>query len=255
MILRTVAIFSLIMLGACSQRNLVYLSDLKEQNNSLDSLIDRKDPVIQVDDRLGITVNSLSPEHNAVFSNGLVQTGGQTINATASTMSEGYVVDKNGAVNFLVLGKIQLAGLTKEEATNKLTGILKDYIKEPVVSIRYLNFKVTVLGEVNNPSTFAVPTEKVNIMEALGYAGDMTIFGKRENVLVIREVDGVRSVGRMNLNSKDIFDSPYYYLQQNDIVYVEPVKAKAAQSNMTRTNVSFILSVVSVLALVGSRIL
>src|SRR5690606_2725158 len=104
---------------------------------------------------------------------------------------------------------------------------LKEYVKDPIVNIRFLNFKVTVIGEVNNPATFTVATEKINVLEALGLAGDMTPYGKRENVLIIREKNGVRSATRFNLNEKDILSSPMYYLQQNDVVYVEPDKIKA----------------------------
>lgn len=103
-----------------------------------------------------------------------------------------------------------------------------------------MNFMVTVIGEVNNPSTFTVPTEKINILEALGLAGDMTVYGKRENVLVIREKDGIRSVNRLNLNDKDILSSPFYYLTQNDVVYVEPDRIKAIQASTNQRNLTLI---------------
>src|SRR5690606_8549844 len=124
--------------------------------------------------------------------------------------------------NFPVIGKINLVGLTLTEAHTRMASELNKYVKEPIVNLRYLNFKITVIGEVNRPSTFTVDNDKVNVMEALGMAGDMTAYGQRENVLIIREVDGRRNMARLDLNSSAAFNSPYFYLQQNDIVYVEP---------------------------------
>src|SRR5688572_19522087 len=112
-----------------------------------------------------------------------------------------------------------------------MTNEIKAHVKNPIVNIRFLNFKVTVIGEVNAPATFTVDTEKINVLEALGLAGDMTAFGKRDNVLIIREKEGVRSTARINLNNKDVLNSPFFYLQQNDIVYVEPEnKSKVAET-------------------------
>lgn len=246
-------LFSFLLLMSCSRRSLVYFNDLENQAY-LENISNIDEPVIQPNDLLSISINSLSPEHNALFNGGVIQTGGRASAATASTLEDGYLVDKHGAVNLLVLGRVQLAGLTKEEATEKLTTILRDYVKEPVVNVKFLNFKVTVLGEVNNPSTFTLPTDKVSVLEVLGMAGDMTAFGKRENVLVIREKDGVRSTARLNLHSKNIFESPYFYLQQNDVVYVEPDKAKAAQASMSRSNISLGLSIATLLVLIASRL-
>ncbi|RZK34428.1 MAG: hypothetical protein EOO61_13605 [Hymenobacter sp.] len=110
-----------------------------------------------------------------------------------------------------------------------MTTEIKRHIKDPTVNIRLLNFRITVIGEVNRPSTFTIPTERVNIVEALALAGDMSAFGKRDNVLIIREADGVRSTTRVDLNDKAVLSSPYYYLQQNDILYVEPAKIKQLQ--------------------------
>src|SRR5690606_22386711 len=115
-----------------------------------------------------------------------------------------------------------LTGLTLTQAHNRMAEELNKYVKEPIVNVRYLNFKVTVIGEVNEPSTIAVDNDKINVLEALGMAGDMTAYGKRENVLVIREDQGRRHMARLDLNSRAAFESPYFYLQQNDIVYVEP---------------------------------
>lgn len=233
------------LLSACtSSRNLVYFSDL--DNPGTGPIQNRANPKIQPDDVLSITVSSLSPESNALYNNGVLPqanlaTG--SMSAAPGKANEGYLVDKDGFINFPVLGNVKLAGLTKEEATAKLTSEISRDVKKPIINIRFLNFKVTVIGEVSKPSTFTIPTENINILEALALAGDLTPYGKRENILVIREKDGVRTTTRINLNNKSTLDSPYYYLQQNDIVYVEPDKNKEAQISLTRANTQFAISV------------
>ena len=225
-------------LVSCSPtRNIVYLSDLKGVEYS-EEIKNKIDPKIQPDDVLSITVNSLNPESNLLFNSGVLQTLGSTSSTLTTTRaSEGYLVNQKGAINFPVLGMVQLAGLSKEQATNKMTAEIMKSVKNPIVNIRFLNFKVTVIGEVVKPSTFTVPSDRLNVIEALGLAGDLTPYGKRENILIIREQNGIRSTSRVNLNSKDILNSPSFYLQQNDIVYVEPLKAKGVQ---TSTGVSYL---------------
>ena len=220
---RLLCVCLLVVFSSCSKRNLVYFSDLPENTDFKTPIKNYSAPKIQADDILNITVSSLNPESNVLFNNILLPTASYAnAQVIASNIDEGYLVDKNGSINFPVIGKINLAGLTKEEATEKMTGLIKEHVKNPIVNIRFLNFKVTVIGEVAKPASFTVATEKVNVLEALGLAGDMTEFGRRENVLIIREKDGVRSTARINLNNKDVLSSPYFYLQQNDVVYVEP---------------------------------
>ncbi|MCC9167202.1 polysaccharide biosynthesis/export family protein [Pontibacter harenae] len=255
----------LLALGSCSQRNLAYLSDLQSENVYVEEIKNNAEPKIQTDDILSISVNSMSPETNFLFNNTLhMKVNGPVGSANYSNrieeLNEGYLVDKNGDIKFPVIGKINLAGLTKEEASEKLSVILaKEYVKNPVVVVRFMNFKVTVIGEVNDPSTFTIPASKINIFEALGYAGDMTAYGKRENVLIMREKNGERSAVRLNLNNKDVLNSPYFYLQQNDIVYVEPDKSKGAQANINRSNVQFgvtvVLSLLSIITLYATNVL
>jgi polysaccharide export outer membrane protein len=219
------------MLSACSKQNLVYFSDMPktpEQNSPIKNYVA---PKIQPDDILSVSVSSLSAESNVLFNNVLLPTQGNT-SVIADKINEGYLVDKNGFINFPVIGKIALSGLSKEEAQDKMTDLIKVHVKNPIVNIRFINFKVTVIGEVMKPASFTVPTEKINVLEALGLAGDMTTYGRRETVLVIREKGGIRTTSRLDLTSKDVLNSPYYYLQQNDIVYVEPDnKVKTASTN------------------------
>ncbi|HLW32898.1 MAG TPA: polysaccharide biosynthesis/export family protein [Aequorivita sp.] len=246
----------LIIFSGCAKRNLVYFSDIDSQSNYNVKIETSVEPRIQQDDLLKITVSSLNQESNLLFNAGILTTTGNN-NITTSPLNEGYLVDKSGEINFPVLGKIKIGGLTKDEAIEEMSFRLREHVKDPIVNIRFLNFKVTVIGEVNKPSTFTVPTEKITILEALGLAGDMTAYGKRENVLVIRDKDGVRSLNRLNLNDKGILSSPYYYLTQNDVVYVEPDKMKAVQTNVNPNRNQFITiaSSIFVAIIINSRFL
>jgi polysaccharide biosynthesis/export protein len=228
-------------------RNLAYFSDLKEQATYSEEIKNITISKIQPNDLLSITVSSESPESDVQFNRGML--------AANDSKLEGYLVNEGGYVNFPVIGSVQLAGLTKQEAREKLANELQKYLKAPVVSIRNMNFKVTVIGEVNRPSTFTVPAEKISILEALGMAGDMTPFGKRENVIVMREEAGIRTMVRLNLNSKDVLNSPYFYLQQNDVVYIEPDKMKQVQASTNTKFLSIITASVSLATLIIVRFL
>lgn len=157
-----------------------------------------------------------------------------------------YMIDSAGKIHFPVLGEIQAEGLSPQELREDLTKRLKEYIKDPIVNIRILNFTVSVLGEVNRPGTFAVSGERIALPEALGMAGDMSIFGRRDNVLVIREIEGKKIYKYLDLRDSDILNSDFYYLRQHDVVYVEPNKAQRQSSNFNR-NASVYVSIASLL--------
>lgn len=246
---------SLILVSCGPTRKLAYFSDLQEQGVYKEAITNNVEPKIQADDLLSITISSLNPEANALFNSGVVSGEGNAKDQGTAGGNTGYLVDRDGFVDLPVLNKVKLGGLTKEEAKVKLVTSLNEYLKEPRVNIRFLNYKITVIGEVNRPSTFTIPTEKINILEALGMAGDMTAYGKRENVLLIREVEGVRTITRINLNEKDVLNSPFFYLKQNDLIYVEPDKARALQASTTTFYLPIAISVVSVLTIVLSRFL
>ncbi len=242
MVSRGIVFLVVLGLSACStNRNLVYLNDLRGSSEFRTQILNNPGIRIQATDLLAITVSGTNPESSILFNSGVIAASSSANPIEANTannavdnkrVSEGYVVDKDGFINFAVLGKVRLAGLTREEAVQKMTAEVQKYIKNPVIDIRLLNFKVTVLGEVAKPASFNVMRESINVLEALGMAGDMTAFGKRENVLIIREKDGVRTVARVNLADKAVLDSPYFYLQQNDVVYVEPDnRTKLAQTD------------------------
>jgi polysaccharide export outer membrane protein len=252
--------YLLLILGlstSCATRNLVYFSDIESGSDFSVKVSNTIEPVIQTDDLLKVTVSSLNPESNLLFNAGVLNTSGTGGNVALSPLNDGYLVDNNGEINFPVLGLVKLGGLNKEQAIEEMAFRLREYVKDPIVNIRFLNFKVTVIGEVNNPSTFTVPTEKINILEALGLAGDMTAYGKRENVLIIREKEGVRSATRLNLNDRSVLNSPYYYLTQNDVVYVEPDKMKAVQVavNPNRNQLIAISSSILVALIIQARFL
>jgi polysaccharide export outer membrane protein len=242
-------LFLIVIVGAlfsCSKRNLVYFSNIEGDKPYSVKVNDDTEPRIKIDDLLSITVTSLNPESNMLFNAGVLMPSNAAGNAIVSTpINESYLVNKLGNINYPVIGEIYLEGLTKMEAVQKMNGLLNDYVQNPIVNIRFMNFKVTVMGEVQNPDTFIIPTEKISILEALGMAGDMTAFGKRENVLLIREKDGYRTATRINLNDKEILGSPNFYLHQNDILYVEPVKTKAIQSDTNPRTFAIISSLTS----------
>ena len=225
-------LFLLFISFSCANRNLVYFRDLDQKSQVDLTLPETIQPTIQKDDLLRITVSSLSPESNILFNVGLLNANTNTnLPQQERALNEAYLVDESGEINFPVLGKIKLEGLTKTQAMDEMYAKINEFVKDPIINIRFANFKVTVIGEVNKPSTFVVPTEKISLLEALGLAGDMTMYGKRENVLIIREVEGSRTAVRINLNTKEFLTSPYYYLHQNDVVYVEPDRIKAVQAS------------------------
>ena len=258
--MNAISIFSFLIFfffSACSPRNLVYFSDLPNTGDQKTKITNLVEPKIQPNDLLSIIVNTENPESNALFNNGPMQPAsnvGSFVPVINNNFREGYLVDNAGFINFPLVGQIKLGGLTKEEAINKMIPEIRKQVKGVVaVNLRFLNFKVTVTGEVTRPASITVPTERINVLEALSMAGDMTQYGKRENVLIIREKDGVRSINRLNLNSKATFDSPYFYLQQNDIVYVEPTKVKGLQSSTNNFYFAKVLAATSALVLLALR--
>lgn len=252
--LRHFYLLGLLLLSASCSRNLTYFNETDKKAIKLEHrevIANTHTPKIQPDDLLSIRVSSLSPEGNTLFNQGVITMG--TSAGSGSQGAEGYLVDSAGFIQFPILGKVRLGGLSKEEARNMLVDSLQQYLREPVVNIRYLNYRITVIGEVRSPSTFTVLSEKVNILTALGMAGDLTPYGKRENVLIIREEEGVRTMTRMNLNSRDVLNSPYFYLQQNDVIYVEPVATRGYAASPVRSNIPFVLSLVTTLTVLTLR--
>lgn len=258
----------LILFCSCvNTKNVVYFQDLNDSVKIHSQDITTNYEVqIQPDDVLGISVNSINPQAAAVFNpvNNNAQltsspyTSGAISNANIDNYGNiinGYLVSKEGVINFPVIGEIKVAALTISQVKDTLMAQLDKYLQTPIVNVRLLNYKITVLGEVNHPATYSIASERITLIDALGMAGDLTIYGKRQNVLLIREVNGKRNFIRLNLDSSKLFQSPYYYLKQNDIVYVEPSKAKVAtlQASTFRT-IGLAATVLSVLILAFVRL-
>ncbi|MEO9892792.1 polysaccharide biosynthesis/export family protein [Aurantibacter sp.] len=205
------------------------------------------EPIIQENDLLSITVSSINPEAAEMFNDSNISQA-QTANAVGNVANiSGYLVDQDGFIRFPVLGKIKASGKTKKALREEITSILDDrkLLLDPIVDIRYLNYKVSVLGEVKNPTVLTVPSEKISIFEALGLAGDITIYGVKENVVILREEGGVKKLARVDLTTDDIFSSPYYYLKSNDVVYVAANKTRISSSSQANLWVPVILSAIS----------
>ncbi len=213
-------LFSLALLASCSSRKeIVYFQDAEKLDN-MKSLM-KFEPVIEVNDILSINVSSLNDEVVEPFrmNSGNQQSGG---GGRQSAAMQGYLVDIDGDIQFPVLGKIPVANKSRSELEAFLTKEIKAYVTDAVVAVRIINFRVIVLGEAGSETVVEVENERMSIPELFASVGGISYNGKRKNILVIRETDGVRSVGRVDITSADVFSNPYYYLKQNDIVYVEP---------------------------------
>lgn len=205
---------------------------------------------IQAGDILNIMVSSLSSEASLMF-NPYLNTNGvapsQTTQSNAYTPATGYLVDEKGFITMPFLGKLNLSGLGTVEANLLITEKLRTYLEQPTVTVRILNFKISVLGEVARPSVYTIPNEQITLTEAIAMAGDLTIFGKRDNVLLIRKVDNKRRFYRLDLTKRDLFNSPLFYLQSNDVVYVEPTKSKVKSSDRSLQLAPVIISGLSLI--------
>lgn len=247
-ILATLFIFQL---SACvSTEKATYFSDVT--NSSIQIEKEKEiEPIIQRNDILSIYISSLSPEASAVFNTTNTQAT-STSTTTGSTSAGGYLVNTEGTIQLPILGNVKAEGLTKKQLKLSITNLIneKKLLIDPVVTIRHLNYEVTVIGEVGKPTVINVPNEKISMLKALGIAGDITIYGKKENVLLIREVEGKRIINRIDLNSKDFLSSPYYYLQPNDVVYVEANERKVKDANRNQQLLPTILSALSIVAVV-----
>ena len=238
--------FICILFCSCvNTRKATYFNDLRDSAQFRSELL--SETFIKSSDILDITVSSLNPEATAIFNPSHKANGENT----------GYLVEPNGTILFPVLGSIKVEGLTKEQLKAQLTKMLTDkkLLVDPIVSVRFQNFRVTVLGEVKNPAVIPVPSEKISLLEAIGLAGDLTIYAKRDNVLIIREENGEKTVKRINLNSNELFTSPYYYLKSNDVIYVEPNKTKVATSGRSQVWMPVVFSALSFFTIVADRVL
>ncbi len=211
--------------------------------------------LIQSGDILSLRVSSLSPEANSMFNifpETVIQSQTQTIQSTAPSAAIGFLVDEDDEITLPIAGKIKVGGLKTKEAADLITKNLDKYLVQPTVNVRIINFKISILGEVAKPSVYTVSNEKITLPEALSLAGDLTIYGKRNNILIIREVNGIREFARVDLTQRNLFNSPYYFLQPNDIIYVEPVKGKLTTTSRSVQLLPIVLSSLSFVAILTS---
>jgi polysaccharide export outer membrane protein len=238
-----VASLIMVLLSSCKLREkLVYFNSSESISNSEIKF----SPILQVDDLISLVVSDLDQETVALFNSQVP--GGQNPNyINGVSVSNGYLIDSNGEVNLPVIGKVKLAGLNRNDAILLIENELKKYLNNPVVQLSILNFKVTVLGEVNSPGTYRIPNERITILEVIGLAGDLKITAIRKNILVVREENNQKKEIRIDLTSKDIFDSPAYYLKQNDVIYVEPNLNTRVNSTFLKSNSPIFISITSII--------
>lgn len=229
---------SLLLLAGCqSAKKVVYMQDTGK--GAKEEIKNYNDVKIKAGDLLSIIVSSKTPEAAAIFN---LQSSDYQVNATGARIGQtklvGYLVDKEGNIDFPVLGRLKVAGCTRSELSTYIKTRLyeEDMLKDAVVSVLFQNFKISVLGEVARPNQYTIESDRVSLMDALALAGDLTIYGRRDSVMIIREHEGEREILFANLLSKDVLSNSSYYLQQNDVIYVKPNKIKAQQSGINQNN-------------------
>lgn len=244
-------LFALFFFSCASKKDLVYYQNIdglasSEKSNSYEIKI-------QPDDLLMIIVSAADPESAIPFNltsisvpSSLNSNNSNIIASQGQQTMQSYLVDGSGTIDFPVLGKLKVGGLSRTEVMQLLETQISKYIKNPIINLRLMNFKVSVQGEVTIPGIYSIPSDRVTLIEALSMAKDLTVYGKRDNVLIIREVDGVKSYNRVDITKADFINSPFYYLAQNDVVYVEPNKARI-NGAAVGANTGVIISVTSLL--------
>lgn len=257
------AIGVVMLLSSCnSQKNVLYLQDnVMDQPEVIENA---KNIRIQPRDQISIMVSCKEPQLAVIFN--LLQTnqrlgnsggakgGASTSNSSGNTSA--YTVDSQGNIDFPVLGELHVAGMTRKEVSTMIKDRLvsEDLVKEPIVTVEFINLHFTAIGDITSPGQYAISNDQINLFEAIALAGDLNITGKRDAVYVIREEDGRRVTHKVDLRSTDVFDSPVYYLQQNDIIYVEPNGMKAGQSTVNENSwksVGMWMSITSFLLSIG----
>ncbi|MDQ1141160.1 polysaccharide biosynthesis/export family protein [Pedobacter agri] len=224
-----------------SYKNIPYYQDLDKTKSSEEQISNYKPTVIANADVIGINVSSRTPEASAIFNYGAKD---------PQSALNGYVVDQKGEVQIPLIGAVKVAGFTTAQVQEKLNQLLLTYYKDPVSNVRILNFKIAVYGDVLKPDVYSIKDEKITITQALTMAGDLNITALRKNVVLVREEDGKRNFVTIDLTSKSIFNSPYYYLKNNDQIYVQPGKTKYATVETGYRTTSLILSGLSIVAIV-----
>lgn len=238
------------LLSSCASYDKIpYFQDLSRAQITSEDITNFSLHTVQPLDRIQISVTSLNQDAANVFNNNVPNAG-----TNSSEPTYGYVVDQNGEVLLPLVGKIKVAGMTTEQLSVQLQNQLGTYLSKPTVSVRLVNFKVAVLGDVMRPNVYSSPSERLTITEALALAGDLNITAKRDDIILVREIDGKRMYVPINLNTKNVFQSPYFYLKSNDLIFVQPSKLKLENADRGYEKASIIISALSVVALTVSII-
>ena len=242
------AVLAMAVTSCNTYKKINYLQDVVPDREERIAI--NKGILIQPKDMISIVVSSRNPELAMMFNLPVIsyQAGSEVVANGGSQRLLGYVVDNDGNIDFPVLGLVHAAGLTRWELAKEIKSRIIDgnYIKDPVVTVEFMNFKISVMGEVTSPGTYNIEGDKITLLQALSLARDLTIFGRRDNVSVIREQGDERIIYQVDLRSASLFESPAYYLQQNDIVYVEPNKVRAGQSTINENNIKSVSLWVSI---------
>lgn len=240
--------------GCATSKQILYFQDIDDVQ--LNKLTTEYEAVIKKDDRLTIVVSgpdkSVTAPYNLTLGEMSVN-GSSLYNPEQSTLT--YLVDPEGNIDFPILGKIHVEGMTRNDLVNFLTEEIGKDVREPIVYVSFKNYKITVLGEVRSPGTYTFDSEKVNILQALGRAGDLNLTAQREDILLLREVDGVQTHVRIDLRSSDILQSPYFYMQQNDVLYIPPsatrVMTATTATGIWSTILSSITTLIAIISFIG----
>lgn len=246
-------------LGACSvPKDVVYFQGIDSLTTVQKELMNQTYTTkIVPDDLLSITVTAWDPTVVTPFNPPVFAYAAQgETSVVPSQQLQTYLVDKEGDINFPVIGKVHVAGLTKQQVSAKLQELIKPYVEDALVNVQIVNYKITLMGEVSRPGAISVKNDRISILDAIGQVGDLTINANRKNILIIRDHNGEKEFARMDITRPDLFASPYYYLKQNDVVYVEPNDAKKRNARYSQaqqysiTVFSSILSAISVITTV-----
>jgi len=236
-----------LLFSACnSYKKATYFQDLNRESATKEPIQNFSPITIQPEDVLSISISSLNPESSAIF-NFASNNAGSPVES-----SSGYTVDQNGEIQLPVIGSMQVANLTTAQVREKIQGKLQPYLKQPVVIAKLVNFKISIIGDVGNPGLFSVQSERLSVPEALSLAGDLNITAIRR-LIIIREQNGEREYIPVDLRSKNVFNSPYYYLKNNDIIYAEAGKSKFASLDPTYQRITLLLSIASVAGIFLTR--
>lgn len=251
---------SVLIASCASNKNIPYFQDIPQTARHVsDTTLIQSETRICSGDLLSITVSALDPTAVIPFNMPVVAYASpvsEQAYISATPTMQGYIVDARGNITFPVLGDLKVVGLKRSELLTLLKQKLLPYLKDPVITLQFLNYKITIMGEVAHPGTYTIPNERVTILQALGMAGDMTVFGKRNNVLLIRENEGKKEYIRLDFNKVSSISSSYYYLQQNDVLYVEPNKTRiiSAETQNASLYISIISTIVTAAAVVFSLV-